>query len=228
MIGIIGAMEEEVTILKRKLNDMNEINIAHVKFYVGKLNHKEVVLTQSGIGKVNASISTTLLIEKFNPEVVINTGSAGALDQTLSIGDILVSNHVLYHDANATAFGYEYGQIPQMPKTYTTDPTLLKKTMHVLEQQQLNGKVGMIVSGDSFIGSSEQRQKIKQQFPEAMAVEMEATAIAQTCYQFKVPFIVIRAVSDLANGKADISFEEFLDKAAFIISRIIIKVKVKR
>ena len=85
-----------------------------------------MVLTQSGIGKVNASISTTLLIEKFNPEVVINTGSAGALDQTLSIGDILVSNHVLYHDANATAFGYEYGQIPQMPKTYTTDPTLLK------------------------------------------------------------------------------------------------------
>lgn len=221
MIGIIGAMEEEVTILKRKLNDMNEINIAHVKFYVGKLNHKEVVLTQSGIGKVNASISTTLLIEKFNPEVVINTGSAGALDQTLSIGDILVSNHVLYHDANATAFGYEYGQIPQMPKTYTTDPTLLKKTMHVLEQQQLNGKVGMTVSGDSFIGSSEQRQKIKQQFPEAMAVEMEATAIAQTCYQFKVPFIVIRAVSDLANGKADISFEEFLDKAALSSSETV-------
>ena len=221
MIGIIGAMEEEVTILKRKLNDMNEINIAHVKFYVGKLNHKEVVLTQSGIGKVNASISTTLLIEKFNPEVVINTGSAGALDQILSIGDILVSNHVLYHDANATAFGYEYGQIPQMPKTYTTDPTLLKKTMHVLEQQQLNGKVGMIVSGDSFIGSSEQRQKIKQQFPEAMAVEMEATAIAQTCYQFKVPFIVIRAVSDLANGKADISFEEFLDKAALSSSETV-------
>lgn len=221
MIGIIGAMEEEVTILKRKLNDMNEINIAHVKFYVGKLNHKEVVLTQSGIGKVNASISTTLLIEKFNPEVVINTGSAGALDQTLSVGDILVSNHVLYHDANATAFGYEYGQIPQMPKTYTTDPTLLKKTMHVLEQQQLNGKVGMIVSGDSFIGSSEQRQKIKQQFPEAMAVEMEATAIAQTCYQFKVPFIVIRAVSDLANGKADISFEEFLDKAALSSSETV-------
>ena len=221
MIGIIGAMEEEVTILKRKLNDMNEINIAHVKFYVGKLNHKEGVLTQSGIGKVNASISTTLLIEKFNPEVVINTGSAGALDQTLSIGDILVSNHVLYHDANATAFGYEYGQIPQMPKTYTTDPTLLKKTMHVLEQQQLNGKVGMIVSGDSFIGSSEQRQKIKQQFPEAMAVEMEATAIAQTCYQFKVPFIVIRAVSDLANGKADISFEEFLDKAALSSSETV-------
>lgn len=221
MIGIIGAMEEEVTILKRKLNDMNEINIAHVKFYVGKLNHKEVVLTQSGIGKVNASISTTLLIEKFNPEVVINTGSAGALDQTLSIGDILVSNHVLYHDANATAFSYEYGQIPQMPKTYTTDPTLLKKTMHVLEQQQLNGKVGMIVSGDSFIGSSEQRQKIKQQFPEAMAVEMEATAIAQTCYQFKVPFIVIRAVSDLANGKADISFEEFLDKAALSSSETV-------
>ena len=106
-----------------------------------------------------------------------------------------------------------------MPKTYTTDPTLLKKTMHVLEQQQLNGKVGMIVSGDSFIGSSEQRQKLSNNFP--MAVEMEATAIAQTCYQFKVPFIVTRAVSDLANSKTDISFEEFLDKAALSSSETV-------
>ncbi|MBL7573335.1 5'-methylthioadenosine/S-adenosylhomocysteine nucleosidase [Staphylococcus saccharolyticus] len=221
MIGIIGAMEEEVTILKDKIVDLSEINVAHVKFYSGTLNNKEVVLTQSGIGKVNAAISTTLLIEKFSPNVIINTGSAGALDETLSVGDVLVSNAVTYHDANATAFGYELGQIPQMPKVYKSSSKLLDKTMQILELQDLNGKVGLIVSGDSFIGTTKQRQTIKSQFPEAMAVEMEATAIAQTCYQFKVPFIVTRAVSDLANGEAEMSFEEFLGNAAVSSSQTV-------
>ncbi|MEQ6099974.1 5'-methylthioadenosine/S-adenosylhomocysteine nucleosidase [Staphylococcus saccharolyticus] len=221
MIGITGAMEEEVTILKDKIVDLSEINVAHVKFYSGTLNNKEVVLTQSGIGKVNAAISTTLLIEKFSPNVIINTGSAGALDETLSVGDVLVSNAVTYHDANATAFGYELGQIPQMPKVYKSSSKLLDKTMQILELQDLNGKVGLIVSGDSFIGTTKQRQTIKSQFPEAMAVEMEATAIAQTCYQFKVPFIVTRAVSDLANGEAEMSFEEFLGNAAVSSSQTV-------
>ena len=209
MIGIIGAMEEEVAILKDKLTDMNEISVAHVKFYRGKLNSKEVVLTQSGIGKVNAAISTTLLIEKFNPKLIINTGSAGALDESLSVGDMLISNDVVYHDVDATAFGYKLGQIPQMPLEFKSDQELLKSVETVINKNY-NAKIGQIVSGDSFIGSVDQRLTIKRQFPEAMAVEMEATAIAQTCHQFHVPFIVTRAVSDLANGKADISFEEFL------------------
>lgn len=217
MIGIIGAMEEEVAILKDKLTDMNEISVAHVKFYRGKLNSKEVVLTQSGIGKVNAAISTTLLIEKFNPNLIINTGSAGALDESLSVGDMLISNDVVYHDVDATAFGYKLGQIPQMPLEFKSDQELLKS----VETENYNAKIGQIVSGDSFIGSVEQRLTIKRQFPEAMAVEMEATAIAQTCYQFNVPFIVTRAVSDLANGKADISFEEFLGEAAKSSSSIV-------
>ena len=212
MIGIIGAMEEEVAILKDKLTDMNEISVAHVKFYRGKLNSKEVVLTQSGIGKVNVAISTTLLIEKFNPKLIINTGSAGALDESLSVGDMLISNDVVYHDVDATAFGYKLGQIPQMPLEFKSDQELLKSVETVINKNY-NAKIGQIVSGDSFIGSVDQRLTIKRQFPEAMAVEMEATAIAQTCHQFHVPFIVTRAVSDLANGKADISFEEFLGEA---------------
>ncbi|MEX6261690.1 5'-methylthioadenosine/adenosylhomocysteine nucleosidase [Staphylococcus haemolyticus] len=221
MIGIIGAMEEEVAILKDKLTDMNEISVAHVKFYRGKLNSKEVVLTQSGIGKVNAAISTTLLIEKFNPNLIINTGSAGALDESLSVGDMLISNDVVYHDVDATAFGYKLGQIPQMPLEFKSDQELLKSVETVINKKNYNAKIGQIVSGDSFIGSVEQRLTIKQQFPEAMAVEMEATAIAQTCYQFNVPFIVTRAVSDLANGTADISFEEFLGEAAKSSSSIV-------
>ena len=108
-----------------------------------------------------------------------------------------------------------------MPERYESSEKLLEKTIDILKQQQLNGKVGMITSGDSFIGSAQQRNKIKSQFPDAMAVEMEATAIAQTCFQFNVPFIVTRAVSDLANGEADISFEEFLGQAAISSSETV-------
>lgn len=221
MIGIIGAMEEEVTILKNKLTQLSEISIAHVKFYTGILQEKEVVITQSGIGKVNAAISTTLLINKFKPDIIINTGSAGALDESLNVGDVLINDDLKYHDADATAFGYEFGQIPQMPATFESSKSLIEKVSQVVQQQKLSAKVGLIVSGDSFIGSVEQRQKIKKVFPNAMAVEMEATAIAQTCYQFKVPFVVVRAVSDLANGEAEMSFEAFLEKAAVSSSQTV-------
>ncbi|HDJ6889266.1 TPA: 5'-methylthioadenosine/S-adenosylhomocysteine nucleosidase [Staphylococcus aureus] len=221
MIGIIGAMEEEVTILKNKLTQLSEISVAHVKFYTGILKDREVVITQSGIGKVNAAISTTLLINKFKPDVIINTGSAGASDESLNVGDVLISDDVKYHDADATAFGYEYGQIPQMPVAFQSSKPLIEKVSQVVQQQQLTAKVGLIVSGDSFIGSVEQRQKIKKAFPNAMAVEMEATAIAQTCYQFNVPFVVVRAVSDLANGEAEMSFEAFLEKAAVSSSQTV-------
>ncbi|HEB2141027.1 TPA: 5'-methylthioadenosine/adenosylhomocysteine nucleosidase [Staphylococcus aureus] len=224
MIGIIGAMEEEVKILKNKLTQLSEISVAHVKFYTGILKDREVVITQSGIGKVNAAISTTLLINKFKPDIIINTGSAGALDESLNVGDVLISDDVKYHDADATAFGYEYGQIPQMPVAFQSSKPLIEKVSQVVQQQQqqqLTAKVGLIVSGDSFIGSVEQRQKIKKAFPNAMAVEMEATAIAQTCYQFNVPFVVVRAVSDLANGEAEMSFEAFLEKAAVSSSQTV-------
>ncbi|MGT0186095.1 5'-methylthioadenosine/S-adenosylhomocysteine nucleosidase [Staphylococcus aureus] len=220
MIGIIGAMEEEVTILKNKLTQLSEISVAHVKFYTGILKDREVVITQSGIGKVNAAISTTLLINKFKPDVIINTGSAGALDESLNVGDV-ISDDVKYHDADATAFGYEYGQIPQMPVAFQSSKPLIEELSQVVQQQQLTAKSGLIVSGDSFIGSVEQRQKIKKAFPNAMAVEMEATAIAQTCYQFNVPFVVVRAVSDLANGEAEMSFEAFLEKAAVSSSQTV-------
>ncbi|PKI23343.1 5'-methylthioadenosine/S-adenosylhomocysteine nucleosidase [Staphylococcus succinus] len=221
MIGIIGAMEEEVAILKDKLIELEEINIAHVIFYKGKLQGKEVVLTQSGIGKVNVAISTTLLIEKFKPELVINTGSAGALDTSLNVGDIVVSDMVSYHDADARAFGYQLGQIPQMPAQFTADKQLYDKAIVAINEQDLIAKTGLIVSGDSFIGTSEQRLQIKTNFPQAMAAEMEATAIAQTCYQFNLPFIITRAISDLADGDAGITFDAFLEKAAISSSEIV-------
>ncbi|MDK9865466.1 MULTISPECIES: 5'-methylthioadenosine/S-adenosylhomocysteine nucleosidase [Staphylococcus] len=221
MIGIIGAMEEEVAILKDKLVTLEEIKIAHVIFYKGRLHDKEVVLSQSGIGKVNVAISTTLLIEKFRPDVIINTGSAGALDKSLNVGDVVVSDMVTYHDADARAFGYQLGQIPQMPAQFVADEHLIQKATDAINEQQLVAKTGLIVSGDSFIGTTEQRRTIKTNFPQAMAAEMEATAIAQTCYQFNLPFIITRAISDLADGDAGITFDAFLEKAAISSSEIV-------
>ncbi|MEP9852092.1 5'-methylthioadenosine/S-adenosylhomocysteine nucleosidase [Staphylococcus aureus] len=221
MIGIIGAMEEEVAILKNKLETLEEIKIAHVIFYKGCLYNKEVVLTQSGIGKVNVAISTALLIDKFRPDVIVNTGSAGALDKSLNVGDVVVSDMVTYHDADARAFGYQLGQIPQMPAQFIADEHLVEKAKAAINEQQLVAKTGLIVSGDSFIGTNEQRTTIKANFPKAMAAEMEATAIAQTCYQFNLPFIITRAISDLADGDAGITFDAFLEKAAVSSSKIV-------
>ena len=107
MIGIIGAMEEEVEILKSAIENKETIKKAHVIFYKGHLEGKEIVLAQSGIGKVNAAITTALMINDFKPDLIINTGSAGAIDPNLNIGDIIISNKVYYHDVNATAFGYK-------------------------------------------------------------------------------------------------------------------------
>lgn len=221
MIGIIGAMEEEVAILKNKINALEEIKIAHVIFYKGQLEGKDIVLTQSGIGKVNVAISTTLLIEQFKPDLIINTGSAGALDKALNVGDVVVSDRVMYHDADARAFGYELGQIPQMPASFDSDSNLLQKAAEAIKEQQLTAKIGLIVSGDSFIGTFEQRATIKENFKDALAAEMEATAIAQTCYQFNLPFIITRAISDLADGDAGITFDAFLEKAAISSSEIV-------
>ncbi|MBA8761822.1 5'-methylthioadenosine/adenosylhomocysteine nucleosidase [Staphylococcus coagulans] len=221
MIGIIGAMEEEIEILKSQMVGLEEIKIAHTVFYKGFLNDKEIILTQSGIGKVNVAISTALLINEFKPSYIINTGSAGALQPGLSLGDVVISSEVAYHDADARAFGYEIGQIPGMPATYKADQELFKKVDKVLKSLSQNGKEGLIVSGDSFIGTNAQRQTILASFPHALAAEMEAAAIAQTCFQFNTPFIITRAISDLADEEAGMTFEAFLKVASQSSSKMV-------
>ncbi|MFC6402727.1 5'-methylthioadenosine/adenosylhomocysteine nucleosidase [Mammaliicoccus sciuri] len=227
MIGIIGAMEEEVEILKSSIENRETIQIAHVIFYKGNIEDKQVVLAQSGIGKVNAAITATLLINEFKPDLIINTGSAGSVDRELNIGDIIISNKVYYHDVNATAFGYKLGQVPSMPEFYETDSKLIDLAKSSIEQLDLNGIVGEVATGDSFIGSIDQRKVIKSNFPTASVVEMEAGAIAQTCYQYNVPIIVTRAVSDLADKESDVTFEEFL-KVACVNSSKIVKLLLNR
>lgn len=221
MIGIIGAMEEEIEILKNDISDLQTEKIAHVEIHKGNLYGKNVVLMRSGIGKVNAAICATLLIQQYQPDMIINTGSAGGLGSQLSVGDVVVSNEVIHHDVIATAFGYELGQVPGMPLTYAADSKLIEIASQAITKNDIKAHIGLIVSGDSFVGTAEQKQFILNNFTNSLAVEMEAAAIAQTCHQFEIPFIITRAISDLANGEASMSFDEFLKVACVSSSKIV-------
>jgi len=212
-IGIIAAMEQEVKTLIENLTNKHEKIVASQRFYDGKINNDEVTLVQSGIGKVNASIAATLLIELFGVDIVINTGSAGGIGPGLSVGDLVVSRELAYNDADARAFGYAYGQIPKMPKTYTVDKNLLDHFTEVASKLDWTVHQGMIVTGDSFISSKKQITHIKEYFPEALVTEMEGAAVAQTSHQFNTPYIVVRALSDTADEEANVSFDEFINQA---------------
>ncbi|WP_336287247.1 5'-methylthioadenosine/S-adenosylhomocysteine nucleosidase [Cronobacter dublinensis] len=212
--GIIGAMEEEVTLLRDKIDNRQTLNIAGCEIYTGTLNGVDVALLKSGIGKVSAAMGATLLLEHCKPDVVINTGSAGGLAPSLKVGDIVVSDEVRYHDADVTAFGYEYGQMAGCPAAFKADDKLIAAAQATIEQLNLHAVCGLVVSGDAFINGSVNLAKIRHNFPQAIAVEMEATAIGHVCHNFGVPFVVVRAISDVADQQSHLSFEEFLAVAA--------------
>ncbi len=213
-VGIIGAMEQEVAILRDQIVDCQTRIRGGCEIYTGKINGIEVALLKSGIGKVAAAIGTTLLIEHEQPDFVINTGSAGGLDPQLNVGDIVVSTEVRYHDVDVTAFGYEPGQMAQCPPAFIADDKLIDLAENCISQLELNAVRGLICSGDAFINGAEPLARIRATFPQVSAVEMEAAAIAHTCYQFGVPFVVVRAISDVADKESHTSFDEFLPVAA--------------
>ncbi|RXJ73761.1 5'-methylthioadenosine/S-adenosylhomocysteine nucleosidase [Veronia nyctiphanis] len=215
-IGIIGAMEQEVTLLKAKLENCQLQEVAGCKFFTGKLFGTDIILLQSGIGKVAASVGTSVLLERFKPELVINTGSAGGFDPSLNLGDVVISSAVAHHDADVTAFGYAMGQLPGQPATFDSDAALMEVAEKALAAMSPapHALRGLICTGDAFIHSVERQSYIREHFPNVIAVEMEAAAIAQTCHQFSVPFVVVRAISDVADKESPMSFEEFLPLAA--------------
>lgn len=213
-IGIIGAMAQEVEILQAALSDKKTWTQAGATFYQGMIEDQEVIVVESGIGKVLASITTSLLIQKYAVDVVINTGSAGGIGKGLAVGDVVLSSQLAYHDVDVTGFGYEYGQLPAgMPLYYDADETLIKAFEVAADKANLATKTGLIVTGDTFVNSSEKVQTILSHFPQALACEMEGAAIAQTARQFGIPFIIIRAMSDTAEEEATQSFDEFIIQA---------------
>ncbi|HWK24372.1 MAG TPA: 5'-methylthioadenosine/S-adenosylhomocysteine nucleosidase [Ureibacillus sp.] len=223
-IAVIGAMEEEVELLRNSLTNTEVTTIANSEYTTGTYKDKEIVLLKSGIGKVNAAMSTTALLYKFQPDVVINTGSAGGYDPLLEVGAIVISDEVRHHDVDVTIFNYEMGQVPQLPAAFKSDQGLMKLAEEAVEEiGEHQYAVGLICSGDSFMNDPERVAKVREYFPQMKAVEMEAAAVAQVCYQFKTPFVVIRALSDIAGKESNISFDEFLPVAAKHSTEIVLK-----
>ncbi|PQJ89995.1 5'-methylthioadenosine/S-adenosylhomocysteine nucleosidase [Aliivibrio sifiae] len=223
-IGIIGAMEQEVAILKEQIEGLTTTVKAGCTFHIGTLSGTDVVLLQSGIGKVAAAVGTTLLISDHNVELVLNTGSAGGFDSSLNLGDVVISTEVRHHDADVTAFGYEMGQMAQQPAAFKADEKLMSVAEQALTQMENKHAVrGLICTGDAFVCTPERQAFIRTHFPAVIAVEMEASAIAQTCHQFETPFVVVRAISDVADKESPMSFEEFLPLAAQSSSEMVTK-----
>lgn len=223
--GIIGAMEPEVAILKAKLSHCETITHAGYNFYQGQIDNNDVVIVQSGIGKVAAALATAILIDKFEPDYVVNTGSAGGFDPSLKVGDIVVSSEVRYHDVDVTAFGYEIGQLPANPAAFIPHPTLVSAAqVGIKELSNINAMVGLITTGDTFMTKEDDIAKARANFPTMAAVEMEGAAIAHTCHQFKVPFVIVRSLSDIAGIESPTSFDEYLETASINSSQLVINI----
>lgn len=214
-IGIIGAMEVEVAILKEKMEDVRIIKKASMYFYEGILAGKKVVVVRSGIGKVNAGICAQILADVFSVDAIINTGIAGSLNKNINIGDIVLSTDVVQHDMDATGFGYRKGQIPQMPVFFfNADDNLRRLAAEVCKEVNPDIQVfeGRIASGDQFVCDQDVKNRIVSEFS-AYATEMEGAAIGQAAYLNEIPFLVVRAISDKADGSAQMDYSEF-EKAA--------------
>ena len=215
MIGIIGAMDEEIGQIVEKMTEVTITKTADMTFNKGKLNGKDVVAVRSGIGKVNAAICTQILAMNFNVDKIINTGVAGSLRNEINIGDIVVSTDAIQHDMDATGFGYELGVIPRMKVSdFWADTELRKLAVESCKDAGLSIGVheGRVVSGDQFISDKKVKEKLIEKF-DAYCTEMEGAAIAQAAYLNNIPFLIIRAISDKADGSANMDYSEFEHKA---------------
>ena len=210
-IGIIGAMEEEVNLLKEKMEEVEVTKRATLDFYTGKLMGKDVVIVRSGIGKVNAAICTQMLVDLFEIDYVVNTGIAGSLNAAIDIGDIVLSTDAVQHDMDAVAFGYKVGVIPRMETShFIADENLRALAKKVCKEVNPDIAVheGRIVTGDQFIADQAKKEWLVDNFA-GMCTEMEGAAIAQAAHNNGVPFLIIRAISDKADHSAEMDYPTF-------------------
>ena len=230
-IGIIGALETEITLLKSKMEIVSVKNIVNTDFYVGKMGSKNVILVKCGVGKVNAAICTQILIDMYGVDAVINTGVAGAIHSDLKIGDVVISKDLTYHDFDVTSASNDckLGGIPSCGIHFVdSDENMIDAALKASEEVVKGVKVvvGRIVTGDQFIADKGTKEHIVKHF-KPHCVEMEGAAIAHTCYLNQIPFVVIRAMSDSADNSADDSFEKHVDimaeRAGAIVESMLLK-----
>ncbi len=215
MIGIIGAMEEEVAALKEDMIVEETVEQASMVFCKGQLCGKEVVVVRSGIGKVNAGICAQILVDRFHVDTLINTGIAGSLDARINIGDLVISTDALHHDMDAVNFGYVPGQIPRMDVlAFPADEELVKKAVEANKKAnpEIHTFTGRVASGDQFIAAGDVKDRIAENF-HPLCVEMEGAGIAQAAYLNKVSYVIIRAISDKADNSATMDYPTFEKQA---------------
>lgn len=222
-IGIIGAMDIETERLKNQMDVLGVREIAGMSYFSGTLEGQSVVVVTCGVGKVNAAACTQILLSEFKVDAIINTGVSGAIHSSLNVGDVVISTDCLEHDFDCTGFGYAYGVIPRMDNSvFQADEQLVQAAYEACAASDLNVNYvkGRIVSGDQFVSSAERKQFIEENFS-AYTTEMEGAAIAHVCHLSKLPFVIIRAMSDKADGSAHVNFDEFALKAAENSNRIV-------
>ncbi|MDR1618522.1 MAG: 5'-methylthioadenosine/S-adenosylhomocysteine nucleosidase [Treponema sp.] len=233
MIGIIGAMEDEVKTLREAMGKTRTEKAGTFEFYSGLLEGADTVLLRCGVGKVNAGVGCALLIDRYRPSLVINTGSAGGIGPGLKFGDAVISSGLVYYDVDVTAFHHAPGQIPGQPPVFTVEEGLIRQAEKAVDELRREGILpgdfnhvrGIIGSGDVFMHQPERIAEIRKRFPEIRAVEMESAAIAHTCALFQVPVIIIRALSDIAGLESPVTSDIYLPLAskhsAEIVRRIV-------
>lgn len=230
-IGIIGAMDEEIALYMEAMSQTTTTVKAGITYYSGQLEGNDIVLCKSGVGKVNAAVTTQILIDQFQVERVIFTGVAGAVHPELNIGDIVVSTDCIQHDMDVTPLGFAPGQIPFTEQwVWKADQTLMEKAVEAGKELEAGVQVvtGRILSGDQFVASREKVAALYEQFG-AHCTEMEGAAVAQVCAMNSIPFVVVRSMSDKADGSAHVNFVEFTKLASqrsfAIVSKMLVDAK---
>ncbi len=213
-IGIIFAIEEELTAFKDLIKINNEYNIFDLKFYECEVNSIMCVFVQCGVGKVNAARTAQILIDNMKVDYIFNVGVAGGIDSTLKVGDIVIASKLVQHDFDVTPFNYQKGQIPNVGVFVECDEYLIK----VAEKCLKEAKKGVIASGDIFVTEEWMSKKINKKF-NALCCEMEGASIAQVCFLSHIPFLVIRSISDVPNNDNVVTYDEFVESSSALIAK---------
>jgi len=222
MTGVLCAMVEELEPVLEYMNIKEKTVHANNTYYLAEFAGKDIVLAYSKIGKVNASVTATVMIEKFGVDVLLFSGVAGGVDKDLKIGDLIVATKVCQHDVDLTVFGYEPGFIPESKVFFECDEYLNSIALKVSAQFNIKLKKGIIASGDQFVHSKEKKERIQKIFG-ASAIEMEGGAVGCVCWNEGVPFFMLRAISDTAEEGAGVDFDEFLEESSKTSAKFLIE-----
>lgn len=222
-LAIMGAMEEEIEPLLAHFKNVNVVEFANNKYYEVNYNGLDIVIAYSKIGKVFASLTATTMIEKFGCDTLLFSGVAGAINPELKIGDLIIADKLCQHDLDITAFGHPNGFVPGGSVFVETSSELREVAKVVASENDLKVIEGTIATGDQFVHSLERKEFIESAF-NADALEMEGASVAVICDALNVPFFVLRAISDSADGGADIDFDEFLKSSAVNSANYLIKI----